>query len=459
MTANASLLLAAVALASCSSASPSRVDPPGDAGGEATAREDGQACGTGNVSCGGVCTVESANACGPACSVCEQPAPSHGLADCVDGTCSHVCEIGYTACGTAGCCGGNTEGDVMAIAAGGGSSCGLTRVGAARCWGDGSYGTLGNGMLQARASTPVAVNGLGANLVMLSLGDGHACAVSSAGALACWGDDRDGQLGDGARQPRSDPYTPSGMSSGVASVAAGASHTCVVTTAGGAKCWGNNASGQLGNGTLTGGLSITDVVGLTSGVVALAAGTSFTCALLQTGAASCWGDGTYGQLGGPASSGKPVAIALGSPAKAIAAGSRHACAVTSDGRALCWGANTANQLGLAGGGATSAAPNAVPGVAGAVAIAAGGDGTCVLDAAGAVTCWGADLVGDLGAGPAGPSVVPSLASGIASLGVGAGHACAVTTGGAPKCWGSNSVGQLGDGTTVDSWVPVDVRGL
>jgi hypothetical protein len=98
-------------------------------------------------------------------------------------------------------------------------------------------------------------------------------------------------------------------------------------------------------------------------------------------------------------------------------------------------------------------------VSAVAAISSGGDETCVVDGTGGVECWGADPVGDLGMGPAGPAFVPSLASRVASVGVVAGHACAVTTGGAPKCWGANVAGELGDGTTIDSWVPVDVRGL
>jgi alpha-tubulin suppressor-like RCC1 family protein len=415
-------------------------------------------CGAGNVSCGGVCMQESPLACGSACVLCGQPAASHGVAECLGGRCEHRCEIGYSACGEAGCCGGDTAGDVAAIAVGGESSCGVTRSGAAQCWGDGSYGTLGNGAVQVRTSYPVAVKGLGSRVAMLSLGDRHACAVSTSGALACWGDDREGQLGDGARMPRSDPFSPPGLQAGVASVSAGALHTCVVTTAGGAKCWGNNVYGQVGNGTSSGVLVPADVVGLGAGVASLAAGSTFTCAVMQAGGVKCWGDGTYGQLGGSGGSTKPIDVAVPGSVKSVVAGGRHACALASDSRVLCWGANDVHQLGVTGPSAR-AAPAPVPGVENVVVLAAGGNETCAIDAGGGVRCWGADPIGDVGPGPGGPDVVPSLASGIASITVVAGHACAVTTGGAPKCWGANASGQLGDGTTIDSWVPVDVLGI
>ena len=99
---------------------------------------------------------------------------------------------------------------------------------------------------------------------------------------------------------------------------------------------------------------------------------------------------------------------------------------------------------------------AVPGVSGATLVSAGGDETCVLDQGGAVTCWGADPIGDQDPAPAGPAGIPSLTSGIATLGVTSGHACATTTGDAPKCWGTNQSGDLGDNTLTPSWAPIDV---
>jgi alpha-tubulin suppressor-like RCC1 family protein len=277
--------------------------------------------------------------------------------------------------------------------------------------------------------------------------------------VSCWGDDQEGQLGEGGRTPRSNPVTPYGLSSGVAGVAAGAAHTCAVTTAGGAKCWGDNSYGQLGNGTTSASLVPSDVQGLTMGVASIAAGGRFTCALTTAGNVKCWGDGTNGQLGGPSASSKPVDVALPSPAKAIVAGGRHVCVLANDGGVFCWGADDMNQLGLPRAAGAHSVPVRVATAGTAVAISAGGDETCAIGPTGGVQCWGADPVGDTGAGPAGPAVVPSLEGGVASVGAVAGHACAVMTGGAPKCWGTNAAGELGDGTNIDSWVPIDVLGL
>ncbi len=447
-------------LAACSSAAHSGSPTTlADGGSEARAGVDAPVCTAGDVWCGGLCVQESVAACGVDCNVCGQPAASHGMADCTDGQCAHACQGGYTPCGRSGCCGAATDGDMLAVAVGGSTSCGITVAGAVSCWGDGSYGTLGNGAVQVNSTTPVGVNGLGSQAASLSVGDRHACAVTTGGTLSCWGDDQEGQLGDGGRTPRSDPVSPFGLVAVVARVAAGATHTCAVTTTGAAKCWGDNSYGQLGNGTTSASLTPSDVQGLAAGVVAIAAGRGFTCALETAGNVKCWGDGGTGQLGGQASSSKPVDIALGSTAKAVAAGARHACALTTAGALLCWGADDVNQLGDGGSVTPRTRPVQVPGAGAFGSVSAGGDETCAVDQAGAVRCWGADPVGDVGPGPAGPAVVPSLKGGVASVAVVAGHACAVMLGGAPKCWGANATGQLGDGTTIDSWVPVDVEGI
>jgi alpha-tubulin suppressor-like RCC1 family protein len=456
-------LLFSAVLAACSSASADdRPPPPHDGGDEDAAVGDGRTCGTGDVWCGGSCVQETVAACGDSCIACGAPAASHGTADCVDGSCTLVCDGGYSQCGKSGCCGDATSGDVRAIAVGGSTTCGLTLGGAASCWGDGSYGTLGNGQIQVQTPTPVGVLGLDSQVASLSLGDRHACAVTTKGDVSCWGDDQQGQLGDGGRTPRSQPVTPQGLGrlgAAVTSVAAGGAHTCAVTSAGGAKCWGDNSYGQLGNGTTSVSLVPSDVQGLTSGVTLVATGERFTCALLTAGGVKCWGDGSSGQLGKSSSSSKPVDIALAAPAKAIAAGGRHACAITQQGLLYCWGADDSRQLGDAHVVFAQPIPQRVSGAGLVVAVSAGGDETCAVDAMGGVHCWGIDPVGDAGPGPADPSSVPSLYGGVASIGVVAGHACAVMTGGAAKCWGVNGAGELGDATTTASWVPVDVQGI
>ena len=113
----------------------------------------------------------------------------------------------------------------------------------------------------------------------------------------CWGNNGTGQLGDGTTTHKLTPTLVSGLASGVAALSAGVYHTCALTSAGGVLCWGHNGFGQLGDGSWTSRSTPTLVSGLTSGVVAISAGETLTCALTTAGGALCWGANYYGQLG------------------------------------------------------------------------------------------------------------------------------------------------------------------
>jgi alpha-tubulin suppressor-like RCC1 family protein len=165
-----------------------------------------------------------------------------------------------------------------------------------KCWGGNFSGQLGDGTTTA-SSTPVDVIGLGSRVVAVATGDRHTCALTSTGALLCWGSNSVGQLGDGTTTDHLAPVAVSGLTGGVVAVAAGGSHTCALTMSGGVKCWGLSLVGQLGDGTTAERHTPVDVVGLASGVRAIAAGEGHTCAVTLAGGAKCWGDNTSGQLG------------------------------------------------------------------------------------------------------------------------------------------------------------------
>jgi len=214
-------------------------------------------------------------------------------------------------------------------------------------------------------------------------------------------------------------------------LAAGSGFACVLRSGGTVECWGNNYDGELGNGTSKGPQSCdyvpyacsTTPVGVSglSGVTAIAAGNADGCALLSSGTVECWGDNEWGQLGdgtstgpqtcGPPSGSRscsmtPVAVSGLSGVTAIAAGGAHACALLSGGTVDCWGANFFGQLGNAtssgpetcNGMACSSTPVTVPGLSGVRAIAAGGSESCALLTGGTIECWGDNTFGELGIG-------------------------------------------------------------
>ncbi|MBK8049793.1 MAG: hypothetical protein IPK16_23415 [Anaerolineales bacterium] len=175
-----------------------------------------------------------------------------------------------------------------AVAAGGAHTCALTTVGGVLCWGENGAGQLGDSTTVDRW-TPVAVTGLASGVQSIAAGANHSCAVTATGGVKCWGDNAFGQLGDGSKTDRRAPVDVVGLTGGVRSVAAGGGavgeHTCAVTSANGMKCWGDNAYGQLGDSTRTDRLTPVDVSGLASGVRNVAMGELHTCAVTTTGRA------------------------------------------------------------------------------------------------------------------------------------------------------------------------------
>jgi len=313
-------------------------------------------------------------------------------------------------------------------------------------------------------ATPVPVQGMPSGAVEVAAGSGHNCAVTSTGGVLCWGGNGWGQLGDGTDTRWQYPVEVSGLSSGVMHVTAGTYHSCALTTAGAVKCWGNNGYGQLGDGTLEDRWIPVDVVGLSSGVVAISAGYWYTCALLEGGEVSCWGDNMSGQLGPDASGVGPVLVqGLPSRIARIDAGYYHVCAATALGTAYCWGDGYLGAIGD-GGNEGISGPREVIGLSGDVLdISAGNQSSCAVTMGGRVRCWGSDGYGRLGDGASDswtrPHVVQGLPGGSAGISVGWNHSCAITSAGGVRCWGTNRSGELGDGSGMASMAPVEVAGL
>lgn len=353
------------------------------------------------------------------------------------------------------------------IAAGNAHTCALTTTGGVKCWGNNGAGQLGDGTTTNRY-TPVDVSGLVSDVMAIVAGDNHTCALTTAGSVKCWGWNDSGQLGDGTTTDNHTPVEVSGLGNNVAAIAAGEKHTCVLTTAGGVKCWGRNYFGQLGDGTIIDSVTPVAVSGLVSGVKAITTGDSHTCALTMINGVKCWGYNFYGQLGdGTTGTNRrltPVEVSeLGSEVKAIAAGYFHTCALTISGGVKCWGYNGPGQLGD---GTTHqrSTPVDVSGLAsGVMGITAGFYRTCAITTAGGIKCWGYNNFGQLGDGTTTDSLIPvdtsGLGGGVIVITAGYNHTCAVTTAEEIKCWGSNAYGKLGNGTTMDSSTPVSIVGF
>src|SRR4249919_50256 len=183
---------------------------------------------------------------------------------------------------------------------------------------------------------------------LIATGSYHTCARAANGTVRCWGDNSSAELGVGTTAPRAAPVQVSGLGGGIQAVAAKGVYTCALTATGTVRCWGDNSRGQLGDGTTIQRRTPATVSGLGSGVRAIAAANLHTCALTAAGAVLCWGDNSHGQLGDGTTTQRltPVPVAgLDSGVRAIAAGGEHACAVTTAGAVLCWGDNIVGQLG------------------------------------------------------------------------------------------------------------------
>jgi alpha-tubulin suppressor-like RCC1 family protein len=294
----------------------------------------------------------------------------------------------------------------------------------------------------------------------------------SAGGVHCWGSNTVGQIGNGT----SDATTPVTQPTLVqividpAAIDAGAQHTCVVRVGGQVLCWGQNTSGQLGEGTMTFLPEPVPVSGLANAAT-VATGATFSCTTTSDGAVFCWGDDHYGQLGDGRAVVRPQPAPVAGSVDGVAAGSAHSCGISRGATAaedtfVCWGSDQAGQLGD-NDDADRGLPEPIKVDLLPAAIGAGALHTCASDSSGALWCWGRGSSGQLGPGHAIdtplPVVVPLPAGAGPATAAAAGgaHTCVLVSpdsapGGEILCFGDNSHGQLGDGTLTSRAAPAPV---
>ena len=333
-------------------------------------------------------------------------------------------------------------------------TCALLQNGRVRCWGDNTFGQLGTGNRnpQIRATTATNVSGL-TDAVAIGAGLFHTCAVRVNGNVVCWGSNGSGQIGNNAKEGQCDPSVSScGLTTPqnvvnmpqAVDVVAGETHSCALAADGTVRCWGNNESGQLGDGTFAESLIATEVFRLEN-VKAISAGWHHSCALGASGSTSCWGANFNGQLGDDTFDNRnaPVLVLdLPIDAVGLASGNTHSCVLRANGALSCWGFNDFGQLGAQPVGDVPADPLGVVNIIGnvpAISVDAGFAHTCAVRGTGTVACWGrnssGELTGAISAASPNPIAPTPALTGITQIAAGSRHTCALLANGTVSCWG------------------------
>jgi alpha-tubulin suppressor-like RCC1 family protein/signal transduction histidine kinase len=307
---------------------------------------------------------------------------------------------------------------ILSIEAGDGQTCAIASDNQAYCWGYNAQGQLGiNSTTTSYKPVAVTTTGVlaGKTISSITTGGNHTCAIASDNQAYCWGYNAQGQLGNNSTTTSSSPVAvaTTGVLNGktVSSITTGANHTCVVASDNLAYCWGFNTYGQLGNNsTAQSAVPVAvDTYGSIAGktISSIAAGASHTCVVASDNQAHCWGDGGSGQLGNNSTTTSSVPVAAvttgvlnGKTVSSITTGANHTCVVASDNLAYCWGYNPYGQLGN-----NSTTRSAVPVAVTASGVLAGkkissltggGNYTCASTIDKQAYCWGYNIYGQLG---------------------------------------------------------------
>lgn len=344
----------------------------------------------------------------------------------------------------------NATAAMPTLAAGASHSCGLADSGAVYCWGDNSFGQLGDGGT-ATTALPVKVVGLPIAASGIAAGRDSTCAMLEDRSVWCWGANGVGQLGRGTvdlpaavAHPVPEPVVGVGNAARIS----GVDRTyCITAYDQMARCWGENDQGEIGN-PAAGSPQVLpiEVAGLTN-VRAVSTGLNHSCAMLNDGTARCWGDNANGVLGDGTTNQSNVPVTVGglTIGATIYAGGSSTCATVGVGTAKCWGA-----AGLVGDGTGSASltPRDVPGIAGAPMLGGSALNNCAVNGGQTLACWGSNPGNGAAKTAYSPIVVPT-APGVLSVTANglAGHVCTLLRGGEVDCWGeSNGSGQMGNGS-------------
>lgn len=358
---------------------------------------------------------------------------------------------------------------IVTVAAGSLHTVALGADGTAWSWGNNRYGALGDGTFTERLVPVIVASSSG--LTAIAAGPYHSMALTSGGSVVAWGLNNHGQLGDDTRATRAISAPVSGLT-GVVSISTGRGDpreitgmSLAVRDDGSVWAWGDNGSGQLGDGRALFHAAPTPVVNLTD-VVAVAAGGfragvdlggGHSVAVKRDGTVWAWGHNAFGQLGDGSTVPRatPARVSGLTGITAVAVGEFHGLALASDRTIWAWGDNAGGQLGD-GTSTNRSTPVRVSGIGDVVAVAAGSSHSLALRSDGTVWAWGSADLGDGTRTSVTPIRVSALAD-VVAIAAGDGHSAAVRRDGTLWTWGFNSHGQLGDGTYEDRATPVRVN--
>ena len=393
-----------------------------------------------------------------------------------------------------------------------GHRCAITSVGELYCWGEGSYGQLGNGS-NTSVHSPSKVSG-SHTFIDVDVGQRHTCAINSSNEAYCWGDGGDGRLGPG-NSNETDFNTPQLVAGGMSfqKISVGARHSCALDLTGHVYCWGEGSDGQIGNGNI---LDVDSPTLVSGGYLftEIESGLNTTCGLTSSSDMYCWGYGERGGLGNGSFTDSLVpSLVFGSHKfEKMALGHYHTCAIDDSDDLYCWGFGEAGQTGLGHVNNTNS-PQLIYNEVPVIDVSALEDNTCLVNSEKELYCWG-EILGSWSSsfayrgfypspkkqptsnpsfvsvsssraasacglteskdvycwgspeitGLSSYSYTPSLfvsAHQFRAISLGGSTypvACGITETDDAYCWGDNQFGKMGDGTQNDSATPVAVSG-